>query len=80
MRKAVLGLLLVGLSLLAFITSAFVGDAKAQSCVAAPSGLVSWWPGDGNPTDIQNGNDGTLVNGATFATGLVGHPPTRGRR
>ena len=40
MRKAVLGLLVVGLSLLAFITSAFVGDAKAQSCVAAPSGDV----------------------------------------
>ncbi len=41
-------------------------------CVPPPSGLVSWWPGDGNATDIQSGNSGTLQNGATFATGLVG--------
>ena len=47
------------------------GKCKVQ-CVPAPSNLVSWWPGDGNANDIQDGNDGTLVNGATFATGLVG--------
>ena len=41
-------------------------------CVPAPPGLVSWWPGDGNANDIQDGNDGTLVNDATFAPGKVG--------
>ncbi len=41
-------------------------------CVAPPSGLVSWWPGDGNANDIQDGNNGTLMNGATFAPGKVG--------
>ena len=45
--------------------------AGAQ-CLPPPSGLISWWPGDGDATDIQDGNDGTLVNGATFADGLVG--------
>jgi hypothetical protein len=45
--------------------------AIAQTCVPAPSGLVAWWPGDGNADDIVGGNHGTLMNGATFAPGLV---------
>jgi hypothetical protein len=40
-------------------------------CVTPPSGMVSWWPGDDNPNDIQDGNSGTLQNGATFAPGKV---------
>ena len=47
----------------------FIGP-EAQ-CVAPPADLVSWWPGDGNANDIIDGNDG-LVNGATFAAGMVG--------
>jgi hypothetical protein len=46
-------------------------DVPTEACVPPPAGLVSWWPGDGNANDIQNGNDGTLQNGATFAQGLV---------
>ena len=45
---------------------------NCSSCTQAPQGMVSWWPGDGNATDIQDGNHGTLVNGATFAPGKVG--------
>jgi hypothetical protein len=46
--------------------------ADAQSgCDPAPSGLVSWWPGNGNALDIQGGNNGTLENSATFAPGEV---------
>ena len=41
-------------------------------CVAAPSGMVGWWPGDGDANDIVGSNDGTLQNGATFAPGMVG--------
>lgn len=44
----------------------------APSCVSAPPGLASWWPGDGNADDIQDGNQGALRNGATFAVGKVG--------
>ena len=40
--------------------------------IQPPSGLVSWWPGDGNADDVAGGNHGTLVNGATFAPGIVG--------
>jgi hypothetical protein len=41
------------------------------SCVTAPADLVSWWPGDGDATDIEGGYNGTLVNGASFAAGFV---------
>ena len=41
-------------------------------CTPPPAGLVSWWPGDGNANDIKDGNNGTLQNGATFASGMVG--------
>lgn len=44
----------------------------AQTCVAPPSGLVSWWPGDGDAKDIADANHGTLQGDATFATGFVG--------
>ncbi len=43
----------------------------APVCVEPPAGLVSWWPGDGTADDIQDGNDGTLQIGATFAPGFV---------
>src|SRR5262249_14080018 len=42
------------------------------NCLLPPPGLVSWWPGDGNANDIQDGNNGTLQGGATFAAGKVG--------
>ena len=34
--------------------------------------MIDWWPGDGNANDIVGSNDGTPVNGATFAAGLIG--------
>src|SRR5579864_1791147 len=42
------------------------------ACSPVPSGLVSWWPGDGKPIDIQGSNNGTLQGGATFILGRVG--------
>src|SRR5213592_4188082 len=45
---------------------------QAPVCVTAPMGMISWWPGEGNADDIQDGNNGTLVGGATFAPGMVG--------
>ena len=44
---------------------------KCPPCVPAPSGLVSWWPGDGGAEDIQSKNDGTVQDHATFGPGLV---------
>jgi len=67
---------LVILGLMSFNSQGPVASNHAPAisptgCVQAPSGLVSWWPGDGNADDIVGGNNGTLVNGATFATGFV---------
>jgi hypothetical protein len=42
-----------------------------EQCVAPPSGLVGWWPGDGNADDFVGTNNGSLENGATFAAGEV---------
>ena len=40
-------------------------------CIPVPSGLVAWWPGDGDADDIDGGNHGVLKNGTTFGAGLV---------
>ena len=34
-------------------------------------GLMNWWPGNGNANDIVSGVNGTMRNGATFASGKV---------
>ncbi len=39
-------------------------------CVAPPSGMISWWPGDTDARDIVGPNSGEL-NGTTLAPGLV---------
>src|SRR6266542_1224121 len=41
-------------------------------CIQSPSGLVSWWKGDGTANDSQDSNNGTTQNGTTFAVGKVG--------
>lgn len=46
------------------------GKYKAQSTV--PNGLAAWFAGDGNANDLQAGNNGTIQNGVTFASGKVG--------
>ena len=47
------------------------GSGGKCPCVAPPADLVAWWPGDGNPYDIQGGDTGTLNGDATFASGEV---------
>ncbi|MBE0540346.1 MAG: S8 family serine peptidase [Verrucomicrobia bacterium] len=35
-------------------------------------GIVSWWPGEANATDIVDGNHGALVGSAAYGPGMVG--------
>src|SRR6266446_6648244 len=42
-------------------------------CAPPPSGLASWWAGEGTASDSEGTNNGALFNGATFAPGKVGH-------
>jgi N-acetylneuraminic acid mutarotase len=53
------------------LSSLEVYTPAALECVLPPSGMVSWWPSDGNANDIIGSNNGTLMNGATFAPGRV---------
>ena len=41
-------------------------------CSVPPSGLVSWWTGEGNGNDAVGGNNGTLGGHVTFVPGVVG--------
>jgi RHS repeat-associated protein len=51
------------------------GDVRVRvspTCVAPPAGLVGWWPGDGDPRDLANGNTGVTQGGLTYGPGEVG--------
>jgi len=41
-------------------------------CLTPPHGLIGWWQGEGNYTDLVSGNNGTPLNGPTFIPGQVG--------
>jgi len=42
----------------------------AQVCVPAPYGIVSWYPAEGNTTDVVSGNNGSLLGGG-YGPGAV---------
>jgi hypothetical protein len=44
----------------------------APPCDPVPSGLIAWWPGEGNGLDIIGTNNGGLEGGLGFASGEVG--------
>src|ERR1035441_3649689 len=45
---------------------------QATNCTPAPSGLISWWPGDGFALDVAGTNNAALQGGATYTAGEVG--------
>src|SRR5947208_1755468 len=46
---------------------------RAASCSPPASGIVGWWPGDGNANDLAGTNTGSLFGGATATgSGTVG--------
>jgi hypothetical protein len=54
------------------ITTTATRLGALAGCVTPPSDMVSWWPGDDNANDIQDGNNGTLQGNITFVPGMVG--------
>ncbi|HEX5218115.1 MAG TPA: LamG-like jellyroll fold domain-containing protein [Verrucomicrobiae bacterium] len=50
--------------LAALIAVAFGLQISKADCFSAPSGLVGWWPGDGNATNVLGTNNGSLQGGA----------------
>jgi hypothetical protein len=55
-----------------FVVDNFSVTVASGVGAPVPSGLVAWWPGDGNALDIAGGNNGTLVGGVTYTIGEVG--------
>ncbi len=47
-------------------------DEGLQCCISPPSGLVGWWPFEGNGDDLVNGNTATGYGGFSYTTGMVG--------
>jgi hypothetical protein len=60
------------LTLLLFVLANPVMATVATTCVTPPSGMVSWWPGEGNANDFIGGNDGILTGTVGYAAGEVG--------
>lgn len=52
------------------ISCAFWTSAWSQ--INPPPDIIAWWPGDGNTNDIVGNNHGALMNGASYAAGIVG--------
>jgi hypothetical protein len=46
--------------------------AAGSTCVSQREGIVAWWPGEGNASDISGGAPAALQGNATFANGRVG--------
>jgi hypothetical protein len=57
----------------AIATIAILIVAVPPPCAPVPSGLVSWWPGDGNANDLAGTNNGAWQGSATTSIlGMVG--------
>lgn len=50
----------------------FSSIARAQTCIDPPSGMVGWWTGDGDGSDLIGVNDLTGGSAPVFAPGMVG--------
>jgi hypothetical protein len=62
----------IALSFLFTITNSTVIAAREdRMCLPPPTGLNSWWPGDGSTVDTVGGLDAILHDNATFGNGLV---------
>jgi hypothetical protein len=56
-------------ALILVLTASIANHAATQ---AMPTGLVSWWRGEGNANDSANANNSTLVGNTAFASGQLG--------
>jgi alpha-tubulin suppressor-like RCC1 family protein len=65
----------IHLARLLFLFVGMTGSGSALAdCFPNPSGLIGWWPGDGNANNLLGTNNGTFQGGATAtAAGVVGN-------
>src|SRR6185436_5629808 len=55
----------------AFLFASLLRSHCDAACIAAPPGIVAWWPGESNTLDVVGTNNGTAYNGVTYSTGMV---------
>jgi hypothetical protein len=53
-------------------SNALLTVISSPPCATPPAGLVRWWRAEGSASDGVDSNNGTLLNGASFASGMVG--------
>jgi len=46
-------------------------NSVSNACLPLPSGLIAWWPGDGDASELISGRDGEFHSDATTGSGLV---------
>jgi hypothetical protein len=61
----------IGLTILAALAMTTV-RAQGTPCDPPPSGIISWWAGEGNALDQIGVNNGTLVGNTSYGPGEVG--------
>jgi len=68
-----LGILVAAACLSASAQDLVITIVKAPApCTPPPSGLVAWWPAEGNGSDIVSGNNGTVNGALGYTNGEVG--------
>jgi hypothetical protein len=61
------------------LTLVFHGQGSASApCIAPPSGLISWWTGDADATDLYGVNNPSAVNAVSLVPGEVSNGFTYG--
>ncbi|MGZ4963234.1 MAG: immunoglobulin domain-containing protein, partial [Limisphaerales bacterium] len=53
-------------------TTSSAASLGVTGCTSAPSGLISWWSGDGVTADFVGTNNGTFIGTSAFVNGEVG--------
>lgn len=77
MKRALVFVLCTCCAFLALVSIVLAQNVMSKStlceagCLLPPTGLIGWWPGDGNADDIQLGTNGIPMNGVLFVPGLV---------
>jgi hypothetical protein len=60
-------------SLMTLTVAALLLPASTRAqCIAPPAGLVAWWPGDGDASDVLGQNNATAQGGLAFTPGMAG--------
>src|ERR1700719_2354701 len=64
-KKMLVHRFIARISCILLILLALPAATVVAACFPPPAGMLGWWPGDGDATDLVHTNNGTLHGGAT---------------